>query len=65
MQANSRLSGHIVSGHVDGVGEILSITPVGRYIERLMSGDKATEPSSQDDKKDISMAFLAEYSYLK
>ena len=65
MQANSRLSGHIVSGHVDGVGEILPITPVGRCIERLMSGDKATEPSSQDDKKDISMAFLAEYSYLK
>tara|TARA_B110000908_G_C10095613_1_gene376147 strand:- start:481 stop:645 length:165 start_codon:yes stop_codon:yes gene_type:complete len=54
-----------VSGHVDGVGEMLPITPVGRYIERLMSGDKATEPSSQDDKKDISMAFLAEYSYLK
>jgi riboflavin synthase len=136
LQANSRLGGHIVSGHVDGVGEILSITPVGRYveiwikapdqlakylaekssitldgvsltvnqvngakflltliphslketiiglyklgtkvnlevdviaryIERLMLGDKAAEPSSQDDKKDISMAFLAENGYLK
>ncbi|MFT5004268.1 MAG: riboflavin synthase [Flavobacteriales bacterium] len=136
LQANSRLGGHIVSGHVDGVGEILSITPVGRYveiwikapdqlakylaekgsitldgvsltvnqvngakflltliphslketiiglyksgtkvnlevdviaryIERLMLGDKAAEPSSQIDKKDISMAFLAEHGYLK
>jgi riboflavin synthase len=132
LQANR----HIVSGHVDGVGEILSITPVGRYveiwikapdqlakylaekgsitldgvsltvnqvngakflltliphslketiiglyksgtkvnlevdviaryIERLMLGDKAAEPSSQIDKKDISMAFLAEHGYLK
>jgi riboflavin synthase len=30
-----------------------------------MLGDKAAEPSSQDDKKDISMAFLAENGYLK
>ena len=136
LQAKSRFGGHIVSGHVDGVSEILSITPVGRYveiwikapvqlakylaekgsitldsvsltvnqvngakflltlipyslketiiglyklgtkvnlevdviaryIERLMLGDKAAEPSSQDDKKDISMAFLAENGYLK
>jgi riboflavin synthase len=136
LQAKSRLGGHIVSGHVDGVGEILSITPVGRYveiwikapdqlakylaekgsitldgvsltvnqvngakflltliphslketiiglyklgnkvnlevdviaryIERLMLGDKAAESSSQDGKKDISMAFLAENGYLK
>ncbi len=33
LQANARLGGHIVSGHVDGVGEILSVTPVNRYIE--------------------------------
>jgi riboflavin synthase len=130
LQAKSRLGGHIVSGHVDGVCEILSITPVGRYveiwikspdqlakylaekgsitldgvsltvnqvigakflltlipyslkdtiiglykldtkvnlevdvfaryIERLMLGDKAAEPSSQYVKKDISMPFLA------
>jgi riboflavin synthase len=136
LQAKSRVGGHILSGPVDGVSEILSITPVGRYveiwikapvqlakylaekgsitldsvsltvnqvngakflltlipyslketiiglyklgtkvnlevdviaryIERLMLGDKAAEPSSQDDKKDISMAFLAENGYLK
>ncbi|MGJ8680871.1 riboflavin synthase [Paraglaciecola sp.] len=33
MQANGRLGGHIVSGHVDGVGEVLSISNVGRYVE--------------------------------
>jgi riboflavin synthase len=136
LQANSRLGGHIVSGHVDGVGTILSITPVGRYIEiwvkapnelakylaekgsitvdgvsltvnqvngakflltliphslketiiglyqvgtkvnlevdviaryleRLMLGDKASDDSSDNHKKDISMAFLAENGYLK
>lgn len=136
MQANSRLGGHIVSGHVDGVGEVLSIAPVGRYveiwvkapdelakylaekgsvtvdgvsltvnqvdgakflltliphslqetiiggykvgtkvnlevdviaryIERLILGDKAAYSSSDTDKKDISMAFLAENGYLK
>ena len=31
--ATSRLGGHIVSGHVDGVGEVVSINPVGRYVE--------------------------------
>ena len=136
LQANSRLGGHIVSGHVDGVGDVLSITPVGRYVEiwvkapdelakylaekgsitmdgvsltvnqvdgakflltliphslqetiiglyqvgtkvnlevdviaryleRLMLGDKAAQPSSDNKKKDISMAFLAENGYLK
>ncbi|UWG99215.1 riboflavin synthase [Dehalobacter sp. DCM] len=29
LQLNSRLGGHIVSGHVDGTGNIASITPVG------------------------------------
>jgi riboflavin synthase len=33
LMASSRLGGHIVSGHVDGVGEVLSINPVGRYVE--------------------------------
>ncbi|MFT5838059.1 MAG: riboflavin synthase [Flavobacteriales bacterium] len=33
LQASARLGGHIVSGHVDGVGEVLSIVSVGRYIE--------------------------------
>jgi riboflavin synthase len=136
LQANSRLGGHIVSGHVDGVGEVLSIAPVGRYVdiwikapvqlakylaekgsitvdgvsltvnqvngakflltliphslketiigfyqvgtkvnlevdviarylERLILGDKASDDSSDYNKKDISMAFLAENGYLK
>jgi len=33
LMASSRLGGHIVSGHVDGVGEVVSINPVGRYVE--------------------------------
>jgi riboflavin synthase len=33
MQVTSRFGGHIVSGHVDGVGEIISITHVGSSIE--------------------------------
>ena len=136
LQATSRLGGHIVSGHVDGVGDVLSITTVGRYVEiwvkapddlakylaekgsitvdgvsltvnqvdgakflltliphslqetiiglyqvgtkvnlevdviaryleRLMLGDKAAESSSEQNKKDISMAFLAENGFLK
>ena len=136
LQANGRLGGHIVSGHVDGVGEVLSIAPVGRYVEiwikapnelakylaekgsvtvdgvsltvnqvdgakflltliphslhetiiggyqagtkvnlevdviaryleRLIMGDKAAYSSTDTDKKDISMTFLAENGYLK
>jgi len=33
MQVTSRFGGHIVSGHVDGVGEISSITRVGSAVE--------------------------------
>lgn len=33
MQMNDRFGGHIVSGHVDGVGEISSITPLGNAVE--------------------------------
>ncbi|AGH80828.1 riboflavin synthase subunit alpha [Psychromonas sp. CNPT3] len=33
MQMSSRFGGHIVSGHVDGVGEITSMTRVGSAIE--------------------------------
>ncbi|MFQ3235137.1 MAG: riboflavin synthase [Paraglaciecola sp.] len=33
MLPTSRFGGHIVSGHVDGVGQVLSIKPVGRYVE--------------------------------
>lgn len=33
MQMNDRFGGHIVSGHVDGVGEITSISPLGNAVE--------------------------------
>jgi riboflavin synthase len=33
LQVKSRLGGHIVSGHVDGLGEVLFIATVGRYVE--------------------------------
>lgn len=33
MQVSSRFGGHIVSGHVDGVGEVTSVTKVGSAIE--------------------------------
>ncbi len=33
MQANARLGGHIVSGHVDGVGEVVSMQPIDRWLE--------------------------------
>ena len=33
MQMNARFGGHIVSGHVDGVGEISSITQLGNAVE--------------------------------
>ena len=29
LRANDRLGGHLVSGHVDGVGEVVSLEPVG------------------------------------
>lgn len=33
LQANARLGGHIVSGHVDGIGEVVSITPIDRWLD--------------------------------
>jgi riboflavin synthase len=33
MRADTRFGGHIVSGHVDGVGEVLSVTDHERYVE--------------------------------
>lgn len=33
MQMNDRFGGHIVSGHVDGVGEVRSITSLGNAVE--------------------------------
>ncbi|WP_340679331.1 riboflavin synthase [Paraglaciecola sp.] len=136
LQANGRLGGHIVSGHVDGVGQVLSVNNVGRYVEiwlkapeslakylaekgsitvdgvsltvnkvdgnhflitliphslqetiiglyqlgtkvnlevdviaryleRLILGEKAAERDVDGQKKDISMAFLAENGYLR
>ncbi len=41
LQANGRLGGHIVSGHVDGVGQVLSINQVGRYVEIWVQGPDA------------------------
>ncbi|MBF0785177.1 riboflavin synthase [Muribacter muris] len=32
MAANGRFGGHIVSGHIDGTGEIISITPAGNAV---------------------------------
>ncbi|MFT4938421.1 MAG: riboflavin synthase [Paraglaciecola sp.] len=39
LKASSRLGGHIVSGHVDGLGEVLSINPLGRYVEIWLKAD--------------------------
>ena len=36
----SRFGGHIVSGHVDGVGEVVSVNPVGRYVEIWVQAPK-------------------------
>ncbi|MDC0602635.1 riboflavin synthase [Aliiglaciecola sp.] len=33
MMATSRFGGHIVSGHVDGVGKIVAINPIDRWLE--------------------------------
>ncbi|MGB5444232.1 MAG: riboflavin synthase [Psychromonas sp.] len=33
MQMNDRFGGHIVSGHVDGVGEVTSVTRLGNAVE--------------------------------
>ncbi len=33
LMPTSRLGGHLVSGHVDGVGEVVAITPLGRAVE--------------------------------
>jgi len=38
---------------------------MNHVIERLMLSDKADSYSSDDDKKGLSMAFLAENDYLK
>jgi riboflavin synthase len=41
LRADSRLGGHFVSGHVDDVGRVDSITPVGESIEIGVTFDSA------------------------
>lgn len=36
LQANDRLGGHIVTGHVDGVGEVVKFAPVGESHELVI-----------------------------
>jgi riboflavin synthase len=43
----------------------LEVDVIARYLERLMLGDKAAEHTVDGQKKDISMAFLAENGYLR
>lgn len=51
----------VIGGYKPGTQINLEVDLVARYLERLLQGDKAAEPS----KKDISMAFLAENGYMK
>ena len=37
MQATDRFGGHIVSGHVDGVGELVSAEPEGKSIKLVFA----------------------------
>ncbi len=41
LRANERLGGHIVSGHVDGIGEVLRFAPVGESWELLIAAPVA------------------------
>ena len=43
----------------------LEVDVIARYLERLVLGDKAAQPSEDSQKHDISMAFLAENGYLR
>jgi riboflavin synthase len=43
----------------------LEVDVIARYLGRLMLCDKAADYATDDNKKDISMAFLAENGYLK
>ena len=44
MHADARLGGHIVQGHVDGVAEVLRITPHGEWTEMVFSLSEAMAP---------------------
>lgn len=51
----------IIGQYKQGTLVNLEVDLVARYLERLILGEKASEPSS----KDISLSFLAEHGYLK
>ena len=55
----------IIGRYIVGTKVNLEVDVIARYLERLMLGDKAAYASTDTDKKDISMAFLAENGYLK
>jgi riboflavin synthase len=41
LRAQDRLGGHLVSGHVDGIGQVLGLTPVGESFELRVAAPKA------------------------
>ena len=41
MMATSRFGGHIVSGHVDGVGEVVEVTTVDRWLDVWIEAPKS------------------------
>lgn len=51
----------VIADYKAGTKVNLEVDVIARYLERLMLGDKAAEPQ----KKDISLAFLAEHGFLK
>jgi riboflavin synthase len=44
LRANDRLGGHIVSGHVDGIGEVTHFAPVGESWELRIAAPVALAP---------------------
>lgn len=44
MKLGDELGGHIVTGHVDGVGEVVSITPEGQSRRFVVAAPKALAP---------------------
>ncbi len=44
LKVGDELGGHIVSGHVDGVGEVVSITALGAHYEVKIKAPEALQP---------------------
>ena len=44
LRVGDELGGHIVTGHVDGIGEIVSITPEGASLRLAIAADRALAP---------------------